>query len=99
MNPDDTQRLRGLLGMARRAGRLTTGFDAVCDRIAQRKTSLVLLAADLSEKTAKELRYAAQSGPAVRRLPLGKAAVGTCLGSAKPSGVLSVNDTGFASAL
>ena len=50
----------GLLGIARRAGRLSIGFDAVCAQIGEGKAELVLLACDLSEKTGKELRYAAR---------------------------------------
>ena len=93
------QRLCGLLGMARRAGRVTTGFDAVCTQIAQRKAHLVLLAADASPKTAKEIAFAARSGPAVRTLPLDKAAVSHALGLQKSVGVLAIGDSGFAASI
>lgn len=56
-------RIAGLLGMARRAGRLTTGFDAVAALTAGGTAAVVLVAADLSEKTEKELRFAARNHP------------------------------------
>ena len=98
-DPQTDQRLCGLLGMARRAGRLITGFDAVCTLVAKHKAQVVLLASDVSAKTAKEVRYAAHNGPAVRTLPFDKAAVGQALGFRKPIGVLALNDPGFAAAV
>ena len=51
-------KLAGLLGMCRRAGRLTTGFDAVTALAAEGRAALILAASDVSEKTGKELRFA-----------------------------------------
>lgn len=59
-------KLAGLLGIARRAGKLITGFDAAAASAAAGKAALLLMAADLSEKTAKELRYAARE----KKIPL-----------------------------
>ena len=53
----EQNRLLGLLGIARRGGKITSGFDAVKELINDKKDVLVLLAMDLS-KTEKELRYA-----------------------------------------
>lgn len=95
-----TERVAGLLGMARRAGKLTTGFDAVAARIREGMAAAVLIAADLSEKTEKELRFAARNRPVpFLRLPLSKEEVGAALGLKKPVGVLSLEDTGFATSL
>ncbi|HJD23016.1 MAG TPA: 50S ribosomal protein L7ae, partial [Firmicutes bacterium] len=52
---DPAGRIAGLLGMARRAGKLTAGFDAVAALIGRGKAAAVMTAADLSEKTNKEL--------------------------------------------
>ena len=93
-------KLAGLLGIARRAGRLTTGFDAVAGLIGEGKAALVMLASDLSEKTQKEVRYAAQGKPVpVRRMPLTKEEAGTACGLKKPVGVLATDDNGFAKAM
>ncbi|MDD2362044.1 MAG: ribosomal L7Ae/L30e/S12e/Gadd45 family protein [Oscillospiraceae bacterium] len=90
-------RLGGLLGMARRGGRLTTGFNAVVALITKDKEVMVMLAADLSEKTEKELRFAARSKDyEIVRLPLGKEDIGQALGLTKPVGVLALEDKGFA---
>ncbi|MBR5091756.1 MAG: ribosomal L7Ae/L30e/S12e/Gadd45 family protein [Ruminiclostridium sp.] len=47
------------LGLCRRAGKLIYGFDAVIAEVKApgSKVSGVLIAADLSEKTKKEVRY------------------------------------------
>lgn len=96
-NQGQSGRLSGLLGMARRGGRLTTGFDAVTALIAAGRDIMVLLAADLSEKTEKELRFAARDRAyEIIRLPLGKEEVGRSLGFDKPVGVLALEDKGFA---
>ncbi len=93
-------KLTGLLGICRRAGHLTVGFDAVKDLIFTNKAKIVLTAADLSEKTAKELRF--QLGE--RRIPLyalstDKNALATALGFQKPVGVVATDDSGFAAAI
>lgn len=93
----DNRRLYGLLGLARRAGRLITGFDAVKDLVLAGRAQLVMTAADLSEKTEKELLYALR-GKAARllRLPADKEDIGRALGLDKPVGVLALEDKGFA---
>lgn len=50
-----TDKLLGLLGLARRGGNLCFGFDAVCKAVAQGKAQAVLLAQDASERTAAEI--------------------------------------------
>ena len=101
---NSTERIAGLLGMARRAGRLTAGFDAVSLLIANGKAAVVILAADLSEKTEKELRYAAKSScdeeqMNMLRIPLNKEEIGHALGLKKPAGVLALEDEGFAASI
>lgn len=93
------RRLAGLLGMARRAGRLASGFDAAAALISSGKAYAVLAASDISEKTAKELRYVMEkhgyvSGPLV--MPLTKDECARAIGSGKPVGVIAVGDAGFA---
>ena len=44
-------KLTGLLGLSRRAGHMTCGFDAVADLLRGGRAVLVLLASDLSPKT------------------------------------------------
>ena len=96
----DAGRLKGLLGIARRAGHLTTGFDAVTGLIGEGKAALVMLASDLSEKTQKELRFAVGNRQVpIRRIPLTKEEAGTACGFRKPVGLLATDDNGFAKAM
>lgn len=46
------------LGLCRRAGKLITGFDPVLDSVKKGKAGAVIIAADLSPKTEKEIRFA-----------------------------------------
>ncbi len=50
-------RFLSTLGLCRRAGKLTYGFDEVCKALKEGKAFGVFFTADLSEKTAKELRF------------------------------------------
>lgn len=60
-------KLAGLLGIARRAGKLITGFDAAAASAAAGKAALLLMAArPCRRKPAKELRYAARE----KKIPL-----------------------------
>lgn len=92
----EQNRLLGLLGIARRGGKITSGFDAVKELINDKKDVLVLLAMDLSAKTEKELRYAAGENKEIFKIPFTKDEVGKAIGSAKPVGVLAIEEKGLA---
>ncbi len=92
-------RLLGLLGMARRAGRLIAGFDATLDAVKAHRAQLVLLASDLSPKTEKELRFQAETAVPILTLALTKEEIGHAAGFGKPVGVVTTEDKGFAAAL
>lgn len=93
----------GLLGMSRRAGCLSAGFDAVCADIAAKKAVLVLLAQDASAKTCKELRFSVQKigcrNLPVCRLSVNKEELAHALGFTNPVGVCCITNDGFAAAL
>lgn len=94
------ERLSGLLGMAKRAGRLTAGYDAVTALASGGKAKVILFASDLSEKTEKEVRFAAKEHRTVSfRIPMTKEEMGHCVGFKKPVGVLAIEDKGFAAAI
>lgn len=92
-------RLNGILGMARRAGRLIAGFDATVDAVKAGRAQLVLLAADLSPKTEKELRFAAEDAVPLLSVGLTKEEIGHAAGYGKPVGVVATEDKGFAAAI
>lgn len=90
-------RLCGLLGIARRAGHLLIGFDAVKAGMLSGKAKLVLLAADCSEKTEKELRFVGENTPCTLcPVPATKDELSGALGLQKPVAVVATDDAGFA---
>jgi len=100
MNSVISGRVGSLLGLARRSGRLTTGFDAVVGAIRSGKRATVLIADDLSQKTEKELKFALRDHNCETVfLPMNKIEIGRVLGFNKPVGVMCIDDTGFADAV
>ncbi len=89
------RKLLSLLGLARRAGRLSLGNDPVLDAIQKKEAKLLLAAADLSPRTFKGIQAAARAG-AVRLIHTGIAMEELEFAVGKRAGVLSVNDQGFA---
>lgn len=87
-----------LLGIARRAGRLSLGHDAVEEALKKREAKLIILARDVSERTATHTQKAAQQAevPWIA-LTDGMEEIGIALG--KKTGVIAVNDQGFAKRL
>lgn len=87
-----------LLGLCRRAGRLEGGFDLCREAARTKKAALLLAAADVSEKTCKNLRYEAErAGIQAVRLHADMAELSRACGLR--AGVVAVNDRGFAQAI
>lgn len=92
------EKILHLLGIARRAGRLSLGNDAAIESLRKGNARMVLLAADLSPRTALGVRQAAEEE---------EAAAVTCsatmdeisMALGKRTGVVAVNDAGFAKKL
>ncbi len=80
------------LGIVRRAGKLTLGTDAVLDAARNQKAQLILLAEDLSKNTRKKIHN--QTTVPVEQIPFTMDDIEFYIG--KRTGVLSVNDKGFA---
>lgn len=92
-------RILGLLGLMRRAGKLTAGFDAVSDRIKDKTAALIVLADDTSEKTSESISWhCTQMGVPFLRIETGMEEIGEAIGR-KKAGVLAVTDQGFAKTL
>ena len=85
------------LGLARRAGLISTGYSASADAVKAGKSRLVVVASDISPKTEKEIRFVCKSGVTVSRICHNIEAVSAAIGTR--AGVISVNDQGFAEAL
>lgn len=68
--PDAAQnKLLSLLTIARKAGKLLLGFDAVCEGAAAGTVCCILLAQDCAARTEKEIRFKCRNAP-VRKLGL-----------------------------
>ncbi|HCA04880.1 MAG TPA: hypothetical protein DEO32_03170 [Ruminococcaceae bacterium] len=91
-------RILSFLGICKRAGKLASGADTVVKSVNSKKSRLVLYAADFSENSLKPvLRAAGENGVRVIKLDCSKQELSFALG--RLSGVLSVDDPGFASKL
>ncbi len=88
-------KLLSLLGIARRAGRLSLGFDVAAEAMRSGKSSLLLLADDLSERTMRNITETArQTDTQTIVLNISMEQLGGSVG--KAVGIISVNDAGFA---
>ncbi len=91
-------KLLHLLGIARRAGRLSLGNDPAIESLRKGQTHLILLASDLSPRTAGGVEFAAnEEGVAAVRTKATMDEISMALG--KRTGVVAVNDAGFAKKL
>jgi ribosomal protein L30E len=94
----------GALTMARKAGKLILGFDAVKDTLTAGTAKIVIIAADISPKTEKEVRFFCNRADSTRanvdviKTALTMEDFGRALSkkTAKKSGVISVTDSGLA---
>lgn len=92
------KRLLNLLGIARRAGKLDLGTEAAKQSARRRNAKLVLLTADLSPRTAEAVKAEAEkSGVRVWQISASMDEMEAALG--KRTGVVAVNDMGFARTL
>ena len=89
-----------LLGLARRAGRLSCGHDAAVEAIVKAQAKLCLCAADASERLERELRHACTyetKDIPFMRIDLPMAELSKAIGC--KAAVVTVNDGGFAGRL
>lgn len=85
------------LGLARRAAKLSYGFDMTIASLW--KTKVVFLSADCAERTRKNIEAAAgEEKIPVKMLPWDKNELGAAIGT-KPVCIIGVLDDGFAGSL
>lgn len=85
-----------LLGIARRAGKLSVGHDMVFDSVRKDRAKAVVLTSDASPRHRKELEAVSFKGIIIT-LPVTMDEAGLALG--KRSCIFSVDDEGFAKAI
>ena len=87
-------KLLSLLGLMRRAGKLSLGFDAAADSAESGESCLILTTADISPKTLKELNYKINNKTDVIALNCNQDDIQHAVGKAVK--IISINDKGFA---
>lgn len=87
-----------LLGMARKANRLSLGYDKSLEAVHSFRSSVVFVAEDISEKTKRGLVFAAEeSETEIITTPYTIFDFTNAVGT--KTGIVSVNDSGFAKKL
>ena len=87
-------KLLSLLGLMRRAGKLSLGFDAAAESVEAGNSCLILTTADISPKTLKELNYKINNKTDVIALNCNQDDIQHAVGKAVK--IISINDKGFA---
>ena len=88
-------KLLGLLGLARRAGKVTYGFDAVLKDVAAGKAEMVILTSDAAPRTAKNIEETCgRFDTRVFVVPCDKMALGHAIGRGDTA-VAAVTDKAF----
>ena len=98
---DKSTRLKGLLGLCKKAGGLVCGTQMICDALKENKTVfMVLMANNVSENTSKRLfdrcRY---YGTRLESIPLTTEELAHALGRSGELAALAVTDKNFAAGL
>ena len=88
-------KLLNFLGLCRRAGKLTTGFDAVEETVVKGESQLVIIADDTSQNTERKLSKTCEThNVKLIKLNRSKEEISTAIG--RFAAVASVTDKGFA---
>lgn len=91
-------KIYSMLGIARKSGNISIGFDATVADIEKNKSFLVLIASDASDKTKKNIKFVCDKYNS-NYIEFGeKEIIGKSLGR-KVVGVLSISDKNIASYL
>lgn len=85
------EKQKRLIGLARRAGKVSYGSEGVISDIKRHKAKLVVFASDISERTKNEVIRNLGNLPYMES-DLEKEELGRIIGT-KPTAVLSVNDS------
>lgn len=94
MNEATVKKTLGLLSLCRRAGKLCTGMDVVLEKAGRGEAALILLAEDLSPRSAERLRNRLPEDIPVRSLPCTMQTLSAVTG--KAAGIVAVCDENFA---
>ena len=85
----------GALGLAQKAGKISSGDLGVKDALNGGKAKLLVIAADASPNTVKELKFLADKASVPVITCMQRSELGLCIGKA-PRAAVAVLDKGFA---
>lgn len=88
-------KLLNFLGLCRRAGKLTTGFDAVDETLIKGESQLVIIASDTSPNTEKKLSRTCETHN-VKLIKLDRSKEEISIAIGRFAATASVTDKGFA---
>lgn len=88
-------KLLNFLGLCRRAGKLTTGNDAVVETIVKGESELVIVARDISPNTEKKLKKTCEANN-VRLIKIDRSKDELSFAIGRFAATASVTDSGFA---
>lgn len=87
-----------LLGFASKSGNLSYGADSVKESLKRKRAKLIIIAKDISDKSRKEIKFfALKTDTPVIDADFDIETLSHAIG--KKGGIISVNDTGFASVI
>src|SRR5665647_3338672 len=92
------EKILGLLGLAHRAGFVSSGAMQTEKALLSGRCKLLLVAADTAKETQKRLNIMIQQTGTPMLMILSKLQLGTAVGKS-PKAALAINDIGFASSL
>lgn len=95
MNDD---KILSLLGIARRANRITIGFDSIKASIKTQKSCLILFSKDLSKRTQEQVENLAKSQK-ISTILTDYTSEQLFAALGKRGSIISVNDEGFTTAI
>ena len=97
MKAENNQRVRGMIGFARRAGKTVIGTELICRAMPHATLHVVLVSQSASEPTKKKLRTKAEyySIPYVES-DMDMESLGALLGKSGATAAVGISDAGFA---
>jgi ribosomal protein L7Ae-like RNA K-turn-binding protein len=91
-------KILSLISLAKKAGKVSAGFEEVRHNILKKQVYLVLLSRDLSLKSQKNVRFICDKNDvSVLNIDTDMIAIGKHIG--KKSGIVAIKDIGFAQAI
>ena len=90
-----TKKYLSMLGLARRAGKLSMGHDMALKAVKEKKARLVIFASDISQRLIEELERAC--GESIKCMKIEETINDIHMNLGYKAGVLTVNDENFSS--